>query len=526
MSSITLSHMDWSTPDGRRLFSNLNLSFGRERAGLVGRNGVGKTTLFKIIAGTLSPQTGRVSVNGTLGLLRQTVQVEPHETVADLFGVAHALAVLRRAESGEAGVEELAEADWTLEERLAAATARVGLDVRAETRLTDLSGGQRTRACIAAAIFAKPDFLLLDEPTNNLDRDGRKAVIDLISGWKAGAIVISHDRSLLERMDAIVELTSFGAARYGGNWSQYRERKAIELEAAEHDLAHAKKQIAEVNRKAQLVAERKDRRAAAGVRKSARGDQPRIILGARKNAAEASRGESARLAERQKEEALKAAATAGAKIEILQQLSIAVPPTGLAAGRTVLTLDNVTAGYDPARPVLRDLSFSLTGPERVAIVGPNGSGKTTLVRLIAGQTRPLKGAISLTVNFALLDQRVDILDPDASIADNFRRLNPESDENGCRSTLAGFLFRADAALQIVRTLSGGQLLRAGLACALGGLQPPPLLMLDEPTNHLDIDSVQAIEAGLGAYDGAVIVVSHDERFLANIGINRRLDLAA
>jgi len=526
MSSITLSQLAWSTPDGRTLFSELDLSFGHERVGLVGRNGVGKTTLLKIIGGTLQPLSGSVSVNGTLGLLKQTVLVGPHETVADLFGVADALNVLRRAEDGEASIEELAEADWTVEERITAAAARVGLDAGADTPLADMSGGQRTRASLAAAIFAEPDFLLLDEPTNNLDRAGRKAVVDLLSGWKAGAIVVSHDRELLEHMDAIVELTSIGAARYGGNWSKYRERKAIELEAAEHDLAHAEKRVTEVNRKTQLAAERKDRRDAAGARKSARGDLPRILLGARKNNAEASRGGGARLVERQKEQALEAAAAARARIETLQQLSIVLPPTGLAVSQKVLTLEKVTAGYDPAHPLIRNLSLVMTGPERVALVGPNGSGKTTLVRVITSQMQPFGGKVSVAVAFAFLDQRASVLDPEASIADNFLRLNPGSTENACRSTLAGFLFRADAALQIVGTLSGGQMLRAGLACVLGGPNPPPLLILDEPTNHLDVDSIQAIEAGLAAYDGALLVVSHDETFLANIGVNRRVDLSA
>ena len=158
-------------------------------------------------------------MNGTLGVLRQAVQPDPDETVADLFGVTEALALLRRAEGGEAGVEELALADWTLEARLASC-ARAASDwhAPAETPLATLSGGQRTRAGLAALVFAEPDFILLDEPTNNLDRDGRRAVIDLLADWRAGAIVVSHDRELLETMDAIVELTSLGATRYGGNF--------------------------------------------------------------------------------------------------------------------------------------------------------------------------------------------------------------------------------------------------------------------------------------------------------------------
>ena len=128
------------------------------------------------------------------------------------------------------------------------------------------------------------------------------------------------------------------------------------------------------------------------------------------------------------------------------------------------------------------------------------------------------------VSSAILDQRVSLLDPSLSIRDNFRNINPDADETACRAALARFMFRADAALQIVSTLSGGQLLRAGLACVLGGTVPPELLILDEPTNHLDIDSIAAVEAGLRAYDGALLVVSHDEIFLEGIGISRRLEL--
>lgn len=251
---------------------------------------------------------------------------------------------------------------------------------------------------------------------------------------------------------------------------------------------------------------------------------PRILLGKRKSNAEATRGKGVQLAERQRAEALDAVSAARARIEVLQPFSVRLPPTGLPAGRQVLAFDEVTAGYDPAHPIIQDLSFSLMGPQRVALVGPNGSGKTTFLRLVAGEILPFQGTLSVTVPFAMLDQSVGILERDDTILDNFRRLNPGATENSCRATLASFRFRADATLQPVGTLSGGQVLRAGLACVLGGASPPSLLILDEPTNHLDIDSIEAVEAGLLAYDGALLVVSHDETFLANIGVDRRIEL--
>jgi ATPase subunit of ABC transporter with duplicated ATPase domains len=269
--SIILSSLSFSTPDGRRLFSDLDLAFGAGRTGLIGRNGVGKSTILHLISGRLAPQTGSVSVDGTLALFNQTVQVTPDATVSSLFGVDAQLGILQRASEGSATVEELADADWTLEEQMEAALARMGLDASPYTRLQTLSGGQRTRAGLAALLFSDADFLLMDEPTNNLDREGRLALHEMLAGWRKGALVVSHDRELLGLMDEIVELTTLGATRYGGNWSHYQERKALELAAAQRDLDFAEKKSVEVARAAQVAAERKARRDGAGQRKAAKG---------------------------------------------------------------------------------------------------------------------------------------------------------------------------------------------------------------------------------------------------------------
>ncbi len=523
--TLAISDLSWSTPDGRVLFSHLDLTFTAERAGLIGRNGVGKSTLLRLIAGDLPVPAGRITVNGTLGVLRQAVTVRPGETVGHLFDVADALAILRRAESGDASVEDIAAADWTLEARLAAALAQVELDVAPHTLLAALSGGQVTRAALAALVFRQPDMLLLDEPTNNLDRDGRRAVHNLLANWRGGAIVVSHDRELLETMDVIVELTSLGATRYGGSWSDYRARKDLELAATQHDLDDAEKRVAEVARSAQATAERQARRDSVGKKMAAKGGTPRILLGAMKNRSEQTGGANTRLAERQRIETSTTAVAARARIEVLQPFSVSLPPTGLPAGRTVLALDHVSAGYDDGTPVIRDLSLTVTGPERIAITGRNGSGKTTLLRLITGRLRPQTGKVEIVPDHVFLDQQVDLLDPAQSIRDNYIRLNPGADETACRAALARFMFRADAALQIVGSLSGGQTLRAGLACTLSGKPPPSLVILDEPTNHLDIDAIAEVEAGLRAYDGALVVVSHDAAFLKAIRIERTVALA-
>jgi len=524
MPAITISNLSWSTPDGRTVLFDLDLNFQPERTGIVGRNGVGKSTLLRLLTGELAPASGSIAVDGSIAMLRQTVQVAADERIADLFGARDALALLRKAEAGEASVEEIGDADWTLEARIDEALAGVGLPLPADTPLATLSGGQRTRAALAGAMFAAPDFLLLDEPTNNLDPEGREAVRDLLARWRGGAIIVSHDRELLGEMDAIVELTSLGAARYGGGWNAFRARKEIEQAAVEAELAGAERRADTAQRQAQASTEKQDRRDSRGRGKADRGGMPKILLGAQKRRAEETRAAGSRLAERQRGEAEAQLSAARAKVEIVDPLSVGLPSSGLPASRTVLALDHVTAGYAEGRPVIDNLSLTLTGPERVAITGPNGSGKSTLLALVAGTLAPWSGQVRVGVPSALFDQRVSLLDPKVSIAANFLRLNPGTTNNQCRAALARFRFRADAADRIVGTLSGGQMLRAGLACVLGAPEPPQLLILDEPGNHLDIEALTAVETGLAAYDGALLVVSHDAAFLDAIGLTRTIEL--
>lgn len=524
MSSLSLSDVAWSTPDGHSVFSNLSIDFTRERTGLVGRNGVGKSTLLRLLAGEIEPDRGRVTRKGVIRAMRQIVQVGPDERIADLFGIADDLARLRRAEAGTATLEDLAKVDWALEAEARAALVSTGLDVALETPLVALSGGQRTRAALAGAKFARPDFLLLDEPTNDLDADGRRLVCDLLSGWRGGAIVVSHDRGLLEAMDAIVELTSLGAARYGGNFSAYRERKDIELAAAEHDVAAAQRRLDEVERRAQQTRERQQRRDAAGARKGARGDMPKILIGARAARAENSGGDNARLAERRRTDASASVNAAQDRIERVKSWSITLASCGLVPGQRALELQDVHFGYAADKPILAGQNLSILGPERVAVCGANGAGKSTLLALAAGRLVPSSGMVRRHTGSAYFDQRMSLLDREATILANHARLNPGMDDNHRRAALARFGFRAAAAERKVAGLSGGETLRAALAAVLGGGTPPALLILDEPTNHLDFDSLSVLEAALTAFDGALLVVSHDAAFLQAIGITRRIEL--
>ena len=526
MPALSLKALTFRTPDGRTLFDTLDLSFAPGRTGLIGRNGTGKSTLLRLIAGEVLPAAGDVLVTGRIGMLRQTVQAESG-SVAEALDVADALARLARLETGAGTLDDAELADWTLPQRIETALGEVGLSMLDPARPVEtLSGGQRTRLGLARLLLLDPDILLMDEPTNNLDAEGRAAVAHLLKRWRGMAVIVSHDRSLLREMDQIVELTSLGATLYGGNWDLYEAQKALQLAAAERGLQQASGALEALEQRAQAAREKQAKRNAAGARGAAKGGTPRILLGARKDNAERTGGEQSKLADRRHAAADEQVEAARAKVEILTPLSIRLNPTHLAAGSTVLQFDRVTGGPVPGNPVLRAVSFALTGPDRVAVTGPNGSGKTTLLRLAVGALTPSEGSVRITPRHALLDQTVRLLDPALTIRDNYLALNPGETENDCRAALARLQFRGDAALRMVGTLSGGEVLRAGLACTIGSPRPPDLLILDEPTNHLDIHAVAELEAGLTAYDGALLVVSHDADFLAAIGITRTIALSS
>jgi ATPase subunit of ABC transporter with duplicated ATPase domains len=513
------------TPDGVTLFDNLSLTFGSERTGVVGRNGAGKSTLLRLISGAQPPSEGSVVRNASIGVLAQRAEPQAGETVAGALGVAAGVAVIDRVLAGRGSADDLAEADWSLEARIGEALEQVGLPGLTLTRETAaLSGGERTRLRLARLMMDRPDLILLDEPTNHLDVEARRLVAGLLERWTGGAVVVSHDRALLRRMDRIIEVSGLGVAVFGGGYDLFAERKAEARAAAERDLAEAEKDAARAGAEAQRRAESKARRDAAGRRKGAKGDMPKILLGARSERAENSGARDNLLAARQAAAAEAALAAARDRVERARSLSIPMPPTGLAPGRLVLALRDVEWATPEGRPVLGPVNLTLTGPSRVAVTGANGAGKTTLLRLIAGELAPTAGTVERPVRAVLLDQDAAILGEGESLLEAWLRLNPTGTVNDAQAALARFLFRNTAAHRRVGALSGGERLRAALACVMTGAAPAQLLVLDEPTNHLDLESVEAVEAALAAYDGALVTVSHDAAFLDAVGVERTLAL--
>jgi ATPase subunit of ABC transporter with duplicated ATPase domains len=524
-SVVTLSGVGARTPDGRTLFSDLTLAFGREITGVVGRNGCGKSTLLRLIAGVAAPFEGTITQAGSVDWLEQEPADPPGQTVAEALGVEAELARIARITVGSGDADDLDRADWSLEARLDEALAAVGLAALDPARPTaGLSGGERTRLELARLELADPDLLLLDEPTNHLDAGARDLVRDLIARRRGGTVVVSHDRALLRRVDRIIELSELGAAVHGGGWDLYVERREAERAAAARALGDAEREAAQRAREAQREREKKARRDAAGKREGRSGGMPRILAGMRADQAQDSAGRGRALAARRQEAADAAVAEARTRVERVRALAVPMPPTGLPEGRLVLRLSGAGWATPEGRRILATIDLTVTGPERIAVTGPNGAGKTTLLRLIHGELEPTSGSVERPVPAALLDQKAAVLRPDETLVDAWLRLNPGGTPNDGQAALARFLFRNAAARKRVAELSGGERLRAALACVMTGTRSPQLLVLDEPTNHLDLDAVEAVEAALTAYDGALIVVSHDRDFLDAIGVDREIAL--
>jgi ATPase subunit of ABC transporter with duplicated ATPase domains len=526
--SVVAERLSYALPDGRALFHELNLSFGRERTGLVGPNGSGKSTLVRLLAGELAPSSGAVHRTAAVAVLPQDFRPAPDAPLAVVLGIDERLQALRRMEAGESTLAdlELVGDEWELPERAAAVLARFGLSHLSPDRpVGTVSGGEATRVALAGLALGRPDFLLLDEPTNHLDAASREALYAFVEGWTGGILCVSHDRALLRRMDRIVELSSLGVRVYGGDYEAYRERRAQDDAAAEREMESARAALRLAESEARVLRERQARREARGKRERATANMPKILLNARKAKAQSTGARVRAVIEREVEERREQLGAARSRVEERERPRFELASTGLPAGRTVLELLDVTVRFPGAdRPVLDSVSLRIVGPERVAVTGPNGSGKSTLLRVAPGRLAPDAGSVRRPGDgeVAFLDQEGVALDPALSVLENFRAFHPRMDATAARYALARFLFSHEAALQSVGTLSGGQRLRASLACVLGGEHPPSLLVLDEPTNHLDLEAIEAMESALREYDGALLVVSHDAEFLEAIGVERRV----
>ncbi|MFD4316104.1 ABC-F family ATP-binding cassette domain-containing protein [Streptomyces sp. NPDC058548] len=518
---ITCTSLSFSWPDGTEVVDDFRLTVGPGRTGLVGLNGSGKSTLLKLIAGELTPASGTVRVTGELGYLPQNLVLDTSRRVDEILGIDAKRAALHAIEAGDAAEEHftaLAD-DWDVEERARATLDQLGLGaVGLDRTVGEVSGGESVLLRLAALLLARPDVLLLDEPTNNLDLHARARLYEAVENWSGVLVVVSHDRELLERVDQIADLRDGTVTWYGGAYSDYEAALAAEQDAAERMVRVAEADVQRQKRELSDSQMKLARRKRYGQKSFENKVVPKIVANNRRSEAQVSAGKHKALHTERLSEARERLDAAVEAVRDDDEIRVELPRTSVPPGREVLFLRSLELRYG-ARVAGE---FELRGPERIALVGRNGAGKTTLLRTIAGELEPVSGETEARVPLRFLPQRLDVLDDGLSVVENVARFAPTATGNAIRARLARFLFRGARADQPVGTLSGGERFRATLAALLLAEPAPQLLMLDEPTNNLDMASVRKLTAALDAYEGALIVASHDVTFLESLGITRWL----
>jgi ATP-binding cassette subfamily F protein 3 len=461
------------------------------RVGLIGRNGTGKSTLFRAIAGDIAPEHGTIALpaRARIGRLPQEAPDGP-ESLIDLVLAADRErgALLAEAEAAREP-DRIAEIQTRLADigahaapaRAAGILAGLGFSHDDQQRaVAEFSGGWRMRVALAAVLFAEPDLLLLDEPTNYLDLEGTLWLEDHIARYPRTVIVISHDRDLIDNaVDSILSLDNRRLTFYRGGYTaferQRRERQALDLKLAKKQETERKHIMAFVERFRAKAS--KARQAQSRLKLLAKLEPPAAIV-----------------------------ANEVREITIPDPERLLSPP--------IVAFDGVAAAYEPGKPVLRRVTLRIDNDDRIALLGANGNGKSTLTKLISGRLAPSEGRITRADRLKVAyfaQHQLDELDPAASAYDHVRALMPDAPEAKIRARAGAIGFPGEMANTAVRDLSGGEKSRLlfGLAC----FEAPHLIVLDEPTNHLDIDSRAALIEAINGFAGAVILVSHDRYLL-------------
>ena len=509
---VTLHDVVVELPDGTVVLDHVSGTFTTGRTGLVGRNGAGKSTLLRLVAGALAPTSGRVETTGEVGYLPQTLTLGHATTVAELLGVDRVVTALRAIEAGDVDVRHFDAVgdDWDVEARADKALHDVGLaGVGLERRVGELSGGEAVLVAVTGLRLRRTPVTLLDEPTNNLDRPTRERLADLVRDWPGALVVVSHDRSLLEQMDATAELHDGALEVVGGPYSAWVEHREQE-QAAAQQAARTAQQVLSAEKRQRVEAETKLARRERTARATQKdGGLPRIVARTRASNARASAGSMRTTLAARVRSAQEAVDAADARVRDDDHIHLTLPDPDVPRGRRLAELHDGTS------------TVVVQGPERVALVGPNGVGKSMLLDQLVAGAPPVPGrpyGRLLTDRVGYLPQRLDDLDDTRSALDNVRDVAPRATPGDVRNQLARLLLRGPGVDRPVATLSGGERFRVNLARLLLMDPPAQLLVLDEPTNNLDIPSVTQLVEALEAYRGALLVVSHDDEFLARLGV--------
>lgn len=521
-SSITLNGVSFRWPDGTTALDSVSGSVSFGRTGLVGANGSGKSTLLRLIAGLLTPSAGSVTTAGDVSYLSQTLALDSESTVATLLGVAEKLAALRAIESGDVAEHnfDVLGDDWDIETSAAEALRSIGLSITdLERRVSEISGGEAMLCALAGIRLRRAPITLLDEPSNNLDRGARARLRELVRDWPGTLLVVSHDVELLECMDATAELYSGTLSVFGGPYSAWREHQQVQNAAIAQSVRSAEQRLRAEKRQRVEAETTLARRARTAQKSYENRSAAKIVMNQKASNAQVSAAKLRGGAADRVDSAQSALDAAELRLRNDESIHLELPDPEVPRSKRIAEI--VGTGDEG--------TVYLQGAERIALVGANGVGKTTLLEQMVWGTEAQSDAAHgtlFTERVGYLNQRLDNVDPDATSVENVRVAAPSVPPGEIRNRLARLLLRGDTVNRAVHTLSGGERFRVALARLLFADPPPQLLVLDEPTNNLDLPSVDQLVTALRSYRGALMVVSHDDAFLARLGLDRVIELGA
>jgi ATPase subunit of ABC transporter with duplicated ATPase domains len=524
-----ISDLAYHYPNQNNLFERISFSVGKQRkVSVVGNNGVGKSTVLKLLAGELSPSEGSVMLSSRPYYVPQHTG-SLHKTVADVLQISDKLKAMEaiiRGSVSQTDFDILAD-DWTVESRCESALAYWQLShVKPGTSMDDLSGGEKTKVFLAGLLIHAPEIVLMDEPTNHLDTGSRQLLYRFIQQSPATMVIVSHDRTLLDQLDMMYELSEQGIRLYGGNYSFYAEQKEIEENALDDSIHAEEKTLRLARKKAQEVKQKQEKRQSKGEKNKQ--EVPRAL---KKLLTNSSENTAAKLKDKHSEivgNSQNRLSELKQQKRALKELKIDFDNTSLHRGKLLIEANGMNFAYREGEPLWsRSLDFRLYSNDRIHICGGNGSGKTTFIKLLTGILPPSEGEIRCAdFTWIYLDQDYSKVDVDCSVGELADRYNHNNlPEHEVKLRLNRFLFPSSAWDKSCKTLSGGEKMRLYLCCLMIGNQTPDLIILDEPTNNLDITNMQILTQTIRNYQGSLLLISHDRHFVNDVGVTAEVDIS-